>query len=339
MPGRGGHQPRRAVPLRRSGLTWLVLACIVAVLAAACGGKGRALSVPATTGGSGCGAAFSSGSSKLAMTMGGQIRIVIVHIPSGYTGSRKLALVLNMHGSGSTAAAQEAFTGMDVTADAHHFIVAYPQALISEGTGFDWNVPREPLLGGKAVPRGAGSDVTFLTSLVAILEHRYCVDPARVYATGFSGGARMASQLACDASTTFAAVAAVSGLRKPSPCPTARAVPVIALHGTADPIDPYGGGGQPYWTYSVPQAALAWAKQDSCSLAATPRAERGFTLTQFRRCADRSSVELYSINGEGHEWPGGPPMPGSLTSLLGPQSNSLNADSTIWAFFSAHPMP
>lgn len=338
MLGHGGKQPRRAAPVRRPGLIWLVLACTVAVLVGACGGKGRAISVPATTGGSGCGAAFSSGSSKLAMTVGSKRRIVIVHIPSGYTGSRKLALVLNMHGSESTAAAQEAFTGMDVTADAHHFIVAYPQALISEGPGFDWNVPGEPLVGGKAVPEGAASDVTFLTTLAAILEHRYCIDPSRVYATGFSGGARIASQLACDASSTFAAVAPVSGLRKPSPCPAGRAVPVIAFHGTADPIDPYGGSGQPYWTYSVPQAALAWAKQDRCSLA-EPRAERGFTLTEFRSCADGSSVELYSITGEGHEWPGGPPMPGSLTTVLGPQSNRLNADNIMWAFFSAHPMP
>jgi poly(3-hydroxybutyrate) depolymerase len=34
--------------------------------------------------------------------------------------------VLNMHGSGSTAAAQDQFTGMDATADASGFIVAYP---------------------------------------------------------------------------------------------------------------------------------------------------------------------------------------------------------------------
>ena len=101
----------------------------------------------------------------------------------------------------------------------------------------------------------APDDVTFLTDLVGVLEHRYCIDSTQVYATGFSGGARMASQLACDASNVFAAVAPVSGLRRPTPCPASRPVPVIAFHGTADPVDPYNGNGQAYWTYSVPQAA------------------------------------------------------------------------------------
>ena len=264
---------------------------------------------------------------------------MIVHVPSGYTGSSRVALVLNMHGSGSTAAAQEAFTGMDVTADSDGFIVAYPQGLIPEGAGFDWNVPGEPLVGGNAVPAGSADDVTFLTTLVRILEARYCVDPSRVYATGFSGGSRMASQLACDASGTFAAVAPVSGLRRPTPCPTTRPVPIVSFHGTADPVDPYDGHGEAYWTYSVPQAAQDWAVQDSCSpTAATSVPAAGATLTRYSGCAGGATVELFSITGEGHEWPGGPHLGRSLTRVLGPQSDAVDANAVMWAFFSAHPL-
>jgi len=50
-------------------------------------------------------------------------------------------------------------------------------------------------------------------------------------------------------------------------------------------------------------------------------------------------VELYTIAGEGHEWPGGPTMPKSLISVLGPQSSAIDADGTMWAFFQASPMP
>ena len=100
------------------------------------------------------------------------------------------------------------------------------------------------------------------------LDQNYCIDRNRVFATGFSGGARMASQLACDASKIFAAVAPVSGLRFPSPCPSTRAVPVAAFHGTADPVDPYAGHGQKYWTYSVPVAAGRWAVHNRCSKSA-----------------------------------------------------------------------
>src|SRR5262249_40799934 len=142
--------------------------------------------------------------------------------------------------------------------------VAYPQALIPEASGFDWNIPGVPLVGGRTVPRGAADDVSFLEQLVTTLESRYCIDARRVYATGFSGGARMSSPLACDASSPFAAVAPVSGLRAPSPCPAARAVPIVSFHGTGDAIDPYAGHGQPYWTYSVQTAESDWARRQGC---------------------------------------------------------------------------
>jgi polyhydroxybutyrate depolymerase len=286
----------------------------------------------------GCGGPAASGSTTLSPVIGGHLRTVVVHVPLGYTGSLGVPLVLNMHGSGSTAVEQAQFTGMDKTANADGFIVAYPQALIPAGTGFDWNVPGVPLVGGRVVPAGSANDVSFLVQLVGVLEQRYCINPDRVYATGFSGGARMASQLACDAPTLFAAVAPVSGLRLPTPCPTTRPVPVISFHGTADPVDPYNGHGQAYWTYSVPQAARKWANHDHCHPSTTSSPDPTVTLTSFSGCRGGAAVELYSIAGEGHEWPGGPPLPQELTSALGPQSTALDANATMWAFFEAHPL-
>jgi polyhydroxybutyrate depolymerase len=350
-------RPEHGGRRRRSLARWVVIAAAPIALAACGGGGGSghpssATSAPATppssttsasasgSSASGCGTAAPSGSTTLALTIGGRSRTVIVHVPTGYSGSSQEPLVLNMHGSGSTAAGQEAFTGMDATADSDGFIVAYPQGVITEGSGFDWNVPGVPLVGGGSVPAGSADDVTFLTTLVHVLEQRYCIDARRVYATGFSGGARISSQLACDASNTFAAVAPVSGLRRPTPCPTTRPVPVLAFHGTADPVDPYGGHGEAYWTYSVPQAAKDWAVQDRCSAAAaTSQVGTGATLTRYSGCAGGVTVELYSLTGEGHEWPGGPHLPKSLTRVLGPQSDAVNANTVMWDFFAAHPMP
>jgi polyhydroxybutyrate depolymerase len=229
---------------------------------------------------------------------------------------------------------------MDATADTDNFIAAYPQGLIPDGTGYVWNVPGEPLVGDKAVPAHTANDVEFLTKLVGLLEQRYCINPARVYATGFSGGARIASQLACDSSSVFAAVAAVSGLRHPTPCPASRPVAILAFHGTADPVDPYDGHGQAYWSYSVPQAAADWAAQDGCSkTAATSKPDRTVTLTEYAHCRGAVAVELYSIAGEGHEWPGGPTLPSSLTNILGRQTNAINANTVMWAFFDSHALP
>ncbi len=341
---------RRATAL----VAWGCLAVVAPVLLAACGG-GAGSSAPTTSSTtssttstsptSGDGVTTSAGcahqpgpSGELTLSVDGRARSVVVHVPSGAS-EVALPLVLNLHGSGATAVDQDLFSGMDATADADHFYVAYPQGSLASGTGFDWNVPGEPLVGGQSVPAGAANDVTFLTQLVGDLEARDCIDPSRVYATGFSGGARMASQLACDDSTVFAAIAAVSGLRHPTPCPATRAVPVLAFHGTSDPVDPFAGNGEAYWTYSVPHAALLWAQQDQCALTPTTSSPASsVTLTTYSGCAGGASVELYAITGEGHEWPGGPKVPSALSTLLGPQSDAIDADSVMWAFFEAHPL-
>ena len=319
-----------------AGATLLLAAAI-----AGCGGHGAvasAATLPPASGTSGCGHRQASGSLDYDLTVGGHQRTVIVHIPAGYTGKARLALVLNLHGSESTASAEEKFSGMDATADADHFIVAYPQALIEDGTGYDWNIPGEPMVNGKFPPASAPSDVVFLTTLVRDLAGRYCVDLDRVYATGVSGGGRMASQLGCDASGVFAAIAPVAGLRYPSPCPASRPVPVIAFHGTADLIDPFDGHGLGYWTYSVPTAAHLWAGHDRCAASPQPTVGRGYSLTRYSGCAGGAAVELYAITGEGHEWPGGPKMPSVITSVLGAQSDAVSANALMWAFFQAHPL-
>ncbi|MGA7836119.1 MAG: PHB depolymerase family esterase [Acidimicrobiales bacterium] len=320
---------------RRPVVTYLFAGLLASTALVGLSASSQRASAATTTG---CGAPGSS--ATLTLKVNGFERTVIVHLPLGSSDTTPFALVLNLHGSGSTALEQEGFTKMNKTANEDGFIVAYPQALIADGTGFDWNVPGVPLIGGRSVPAHAANDVKFLISLVGILEHRYCVNPHEVYATGFSGGARETSQLACDASSVVAAVAPVSGLRRPSPCRSTRAVPIISFHGSADPVDPFAGNGQPYWTYSVPKAERLWAKQDHCTSGPTTSTPAsGATLTTYAKCSGGSEVQLYEVLGEGHEWPGGPTMPSSITALLGPQSSAVNANALMWAFFSAHPLP
>jgi polyhydroxybutyrate depolymerase len=284
---------------------------------------------PAT--GGGCHKIVRFGTSKLTGRFGNRVRTVLVHVPRSYSATVRVPLVLNLHGNGSTAAAEENQSGLDAESELKGFIVAYPQALIRSGSGFDWNIPGEPLPAGVRQPANPPDDLAFLNQLVAQLEQEYCVDLGAVYATGFSGGARMTSLLACDDSNVFAAVAPVSGLRWPDPCPTVRAVPVLAIHGTADTVDPYRGHGQSYWTYSVARAALDWARQDDCRThPSVRRLKPDIEVTEYRGCVGNAVVELYSLEGGGHGWPGG------TTHSAANRSSALDADAVIWSFLSAH---
>jgi polyhydroxybutyrate depolymerase len=248
------------------------------------------------------------------LTVGG--RVARLHIPQGYRADRALPLVLNLHGTGATAAQQETASQLDRTADAHRFLVAYPQGSRRTSGGFAWNIPGTPAW------QAAGPDeATYLRQLVALVSERYCVDARRIYGTGFSGGAREVSQLACEADPLFAAVAAVGGLRAPSPC-AAGAVPVLGIHGSADAQNPYDGHGPAYWTYSVPEAARRWAGHDHCPGAPVLTTQPGATLTAYRPCQGGTVVELYTLPGKGHGWPGGFPT-----------------DELIWQFFADHPRP
>lgn len=314
--------------------SWRALAIVALMVSTLTFGSGR----PAfsATAGPGC-RSTTQHSATLTVNVNGFKRIAIVHVPTGVKASTPKALVLNLHGSFNTAAYQESFSNMDVTANAMHFIVVYPQGYIVAGAGYQWNVP--PLYGGASVPPNSPNDVAFLTGLVKILERHYCIDPKKVYAAGYSGGAREVSQLGCQASTVFAAIAPVDGLRRSTPCNTRRAVSVIAFHGSADPINPFDGNGQAYWTYSVTTAIDYWGSQDQCtSNVVTGPGTSTVVHTTYLGCANGASVQLYEVIGEGHQWPGGPPVEASLVSLLGPQTNVISASALMWSFFRSHPL-
>jgi polyhydroxybutyrate depolymerase len=61
-------------------------------------------------------------------------------------------------------------------------------------------------------------------------------------------------------------------------------------------------------------------------------------VTSYIGCKDGSAVSLYTVIGEGHEWPGGRHLGRGYTAILGAQSNAINANNTMWQFFSSHPL-
>ena len=52
-------------------------------------------------------------------------------------------------------------------------------------------------------------------------------------------------------------------------------------------------------------------------------------------CAGGADVVLLTIEGGGHTWPGGTPLP---EWFAGPTSRGVDATRQMWAFFEAHPL-
>lgn len=269
-----------------------------------------------------------AGSSSYVITVGGIARSFVLYRPAQL--SDPAPLVLMLHGGFGSARQAERSYGWDAEADAGHFLVAYP-----DGLGRAWNT------GGGCCGRPAArhvNDVAFITAVVTAIERRVPVDRRRVFATGISNGGIMAYTLACR-STIFAAIAPDSATEL-ARCPDPNPLSVLHIHGTADHNIPYNGGpgGGPARIDgpAVPAINAAWRRTDHC---AAPRIRtRGAVTTSVATCPDGRAVELITIAGAGHQWPGSASRPLIQRILhLDPPSQALDATAVIWRFFAAHP--
>jgi polyhydroxybutyrate depolymerase len=292
----------------------------------------------ATTGPTG--AAPPIGGSSQTITVDGTKREFRLYRPAATrtADAASLALVVMLHGGFGSASQAESYYGWDAEADAHDFVAVYP-----DGLNRAWNVGGGCC--GKPAERGV-DDVGFISAVVRAVLAELPVDPDRVYATGISNGGMMAYRLACDTSL-FAAIGPDSATLL-GPCPAPRPLSVIHIHGTADTRIRYNGGlgngqakidGPP-----VPTVIADWRTIDDCAAPttttqpATPTA--GAVTTAIATCPSGRAIELITIDGAGHQWPGSPSRRLSQKLLdLDPPSTALNATDVIWRFFAAHPRP
>lgn len=252
-------------------------------------------------------------------------------MPPAYDGGGALPVVINLHGFSSSAEEQAAYSGFPAKGAAEGFIVVTPQGV---GDPPFWNMVGVALL---------QDDVAFISDLLDALESQLCIDPQRVYATGISNGAGMSNRLACDLSGRIAAIGTVAGTAFPVNCAAPRPVPVIAFHGTADPLVPYAGGPinaglSLRLNLQAPpaeEAIASWAEHNGCTTGPSRESVSAHVeRIAYDGCDAGASVELYAIAGGGHTWPGASDVP-----RLGATTHEISATELIWAFFAAHPMP
>jgi polyhydroxybutyrate depolymerase len=305
-------------------LSTLGAAAAIAILAA-CSSSRATQSITPTPAAGACypARAHAAGDSTGTIQSGNMPRTFILHVPTGYDGSKPLPLLFDFHGASSDKEAQNAYSAFSAKGDAEGFIVITPDGT---GTPRSWNFLS---LGTIA------DDVGFVRDLLDQTEASLCVDPTRVYAAGLSSGGYMALSLACDLQGRITAVAAVAAMFRLPTCPSTRSVPMLEFHGTDDPIIPFHGGDVAALPApDVQQGTAVWAGADECaSTPQTTQVSPHVTRQSYGECNGGVSVQLYVIDGGGHTWPGAR----ADVAALGGTTHEINATDIMWQFFVAQP--
>ena len=261
------------------------------------------------------------------LTFESNTRSYRIFIPKSYNLVKKYPLVFNLHGNGSNAEEQEAYSEMNLIADTADFIVVYP-----DGIGNTWN-------SGFNIPYDSGTnDVGFISMLIDTLAANYNIDMQRIYSCGMSMGGFMSYRLACELHNRIAAIASVTGLMSiqvPPNCQQQKPVPVLQFHGTSDSTVYYNGN---FYHTSVDYTIDWWNQKNNCDSSSIVKnfpdlVNEGSTVTKFSYsiCDQNSEVVLYKINNGGHTWPGAVSLPS-----LGNTNQDIKASVEIWEFFGKH---
>ena len=261
----------------------------------------------------------------------GEKREYLLYVPRSYDRSKPTPLVISMHGAGLWGASQRDISRWNRMADNAGFIVVYPSGVGGKGVRV-WRA--EP---GADLTK----DVRFISESIDTLRASYNIDSTRIYANGLSNGGGMSFVLSCTLSDRIAAVGMVAAAQTLpwTWCTDQRPVPMIAFHGTADPDVPYNGGSawiSPRPFPNVPRWTANWARRNRCG--ANPvesTVAPDVTRRTYTQCADDATVVFYTIDGGGHTWPGGMPLP---EWFVGRTTRSVDATSLMWAFFTEHPL-
>jgi polyhydroxybutyrate depolymerase len=252
-----------------------------------------------------------------AITVAGVQRSFLLAAPAN-TAS---AVVLSLHGTRSSAEDQVRLSRMAQLAETAGAVVAFPQAVMPIGSGYEWD---------------HDGDMPFLLELVADLRTRYPTPSGRVCVAGMSGGARMACHVAATHPEVVAAVGAVAGIRAPDGPALSRPVPIVAFHGTADRINPYDGSGTARWNESVGESARRWALSNGVAAEpATVVVSPSLTRTTYGGEGQPGEVTLWTSRGAGHTWPGSR-LGLFLRLFLGRTTTEIDATAQIWSFAQRH---
>ena len=294
-----------------------------------------------------------------------------VYVPSSLRADSAAPLVVVLHGCAMTADQMAAASQYDALAERDRFIVMYPDvdALDADTYGRCWRGIWAPDLEG----RGAG-DAGAIADMTRAVIRGWHADPSRVYAIGISAGGFETAIIAAYYPDLYAAIGIHSGapyMGAEPGClpagantadtaklagdaldamgPRARVMPVVVIHGDADPAVPYQCG---------QQAIAQWLGVDNLVLQrerhpgvpGSPTGSRravvpgghGYTVLSYADGSGCLVAQLWTIHGMGHYWSGGSADPASArySDPRGPSAAaaSLGVFLPLGAFRAAAPV-
>ncbi|MBX3185657.1 MAG: hypothetical protein KF819_01525 [Labilithrix sp.] len=230
----------------------------------------------------GCGRPARPGAGVERVEAGGRARAAIVVVPEGYAPDRPYPVVVVLHGGGGTARAARTQTDLERVAGGGAIFV-YPDAI-----GGTWDLD---------APASSNGDVALFDALLFTLHGALCVDPRRVFVTGFSNGAYMANQLACRRGDRIRGIVTHAGggpyetkgtydAEGRLVCP-GKAVAALVVHGSADrTVLPSEGK----------KSLDHWTRANRCATGTTPAWSP--PCVAFQSCAQ--SVGSCAIPALGH---------------------------------------
>lgn len=267
-----------------------------------------------------------------------------VHVPAAPADAPR-AMIVMLHGCTQSADDFAAGTQMNRLADAHGFLVVYPEQPAHANASRCWNWFRP-----QDQARDAG-EPSLVAGIVREVAQRHGVDHRRIFVAGLSAGAAMAVVLGETYPDLFAGVGAHSGLPygsahdvpsamaamkggrgmsglKNGPAAAAgagrqavQAIPVIVFHGDRDHTVQQTNGAS-----IVRQAQQAHAGEAGDGLHVTTHAGvapggRRFSRTVHTDARGRVRIEHWNLHGGGHAWSGGHAS-GSYTDGTGPDASA-----------------
>jgi polyhydroxybutyrate depolymerase len=272
-------------------------------------------------------------------------RKYILHIPDRYDGRTEVPLVVFLHGGGGNAQTAQGFTNFNQVSDENGFLMVYPQAFFETATdSYAWADGR-----GLAPDKLGIDDVGFVDAVVTALKAEYKIDNQRVYLCGFSNGSFLTQRIAFQRNNQFAAFGTLGGTMNESLYTRGnpgRAIPMVYVFGTADPLVPYDGGYvsgnltlEP--VTSVENAVAYWKTNNACtttqSKVVLPNVSTADNSTvevfQYTNCACNATVTFYRVIGAGHTWPG---VPLPYVHSFGETNLDIQAGVELWNFFKQH---